>query len=50
MILFSGRIRLAAMYELWRRKNFVADCPMSVVTFLQTSGLLDEEACKEALK
>lgn len=43
MLLFSKRKRLADLFQVWREKNGVADCPLGVITFLHIHGLIDKE-------
>ncbi len=43
MINFSEREKLAEQYGLWRKENRAADYPLSVITFLQSRGLLNED-------
>ena len=50
MLLFTARLKLAEKYDQWRKENHVLDCPLSVVTFLLSMGLLDEDKCREYLK
>lgn len=42
MIHFSERLRLADLYDRWRKENKVADVPFSVISFIQHIGALDE--------
>jgi hypothetical protein len=49
MLLFTARQKLAEQYDLWRKENRVADCPFSVITFLQSRGLLNEDKVRQYL-
>jgi uncharacterized membrane protein len=40
MILFSDKIRLESIYDVWRRKHGVMDCCSTVITFLQIAGIV----------
>ena len=50
MILFSGRARIADEFERWAQERGAQSCPLNVVTFLMSEGLLDEEKAVEYLK
>ena len=43
MFLFSKRLELANKFEEWAKENHIKNCPLSVITWLYTQGLLDEE-------
>jgi len=49
MIYFTQRRKLGELYKQWIIDNHVYDCPSSVVDFLQTKGLLNEEKTHEFL-
>lgn len=49
MIYFTQRRKLGELYKQWIIDNHVYDCPSSVVDFLQTKGLLNEEKTNEFL-
>lgn len=40
MVTFSKRLLLEKKFEEWAEKNGVKKCPESMVTFLDTHGLL----------
>lgn len=50
MLYFSQRLKLAQAYEEYIKNNSIKDCPESVITFLSSNDLLDEEKCKEYIK
>ncbi len=43
MLLFSQRLKLQSLYLEWCARNNVADTPLSVITFLYSNDLIDEE-------
>lgn len=50
MIHFSERLKFNVLYNKWCSENNVLDCPMSVIVFLQSNGLITEERFKQFLK
>lgn len=43
-MLFSERLDLSVAYYEWCKTNHVADCALSVITYLDSRGLLKESA------
>lgn len=50
MILFSERLVVAEEFEKWAEENNVKNCPLSVLGFLETHGMLNEPATKDFCK
>lgn len=50
MILFSERLVVAEEFEKWAEENNVKNCPLSVLGFLRTRGMLNEPAIKNFCK
>ena len=45
MIHFSERLKISDKYNDWAKENNINVCsPMTVIAFLQSSGLLNEKA------
>lgn len=49
MLFFSQRRRLTMQFEAWCKENGVLNSPLSMVGFLQSQCLLDEEKVREYL-
>lgn len=43
MIWFKERVAIVTMYKQWIWKNGVADTPVSLISFLQIKGWLNED-------
>lgn len=50
MILFSDRVKLEDIYRKFLKDNKAKDCPLSVISFLQLKGLLNEDKVLELTK
>ena len=50
MLFFNKRKELEKRYYEWIKKNDVLDCPFSVITFLVSYDLMDEEMVLKFLK
>lgn len=50
MLLFSQRLKLQDLYLQWVKRNNVADTPFSVITFLHSNSLIDDEAANRYLE
>lgn len=50
MLLFSQRLKLQDLYLQWCERNQVADTPFSVITFLHSNSLIDDEAANRYLE
>lgn len=50
ILLFSKRMMLAAIFEDWADQNHVLICPMSVIGWLVSEGLLDISKAKELIQ
>jgi hypothetical protein len=50
MLLFSQRLKLQSLYLQWCKRNNVADTPFSVITFLHSNSLIDDEAANRYLE
>ena len=50
MIFYGDRARIADEFERWAQERGAQSCPLNVVTFLMSRGLLDEERAVEYLK
>ncbi|MBQ6500384.1 MAG: hypothetical protein IJI87_03205 [Mogibacterium sp.] len=46
MIWFKERVTIVTMYKHWIWKKGVADTPLSLITFLQIKGWLNEDKIK----
>lgn len=49
MIYFSDRLALAKLYDKWVDDEKISRCPETVISFLQISGLLNEEKAETFL-
>lgn len=49
MLLFSQRKKLGDLYLEWIKENSILDCPLSMVSFMQINGLLNEDKAREML-
>lgn len=49
MLFFSQRKKLGDLYLEWIEKNGILDCPLSMVSFMQINGLLNENKAREML-
>ena len=47
MVYFNQRNAIAKDYDTWCKKNNVKDCPLSVISYLEGKGFLNEEIIKE---
>lgn len=43
MLYFSHRKKLERLYKAWCEENGILDCPVSLISFLQVKGLLNQE-------
>lgn len=51
MLLFSVRNKLAERYEKWLKEYpEIKDCPLNVISFLESEKLLDEKKVKQFLE
>lgn len=52
MIFFSDRLKLESLFYRWARGHnpMIKECPSSVISFLQSNGLLNEDKVKEFVK
>lgn len=51
MLLFSARNELADRYENWLKEYpEIKDCPLSVITYLESEKLFNEESVKKFLE
>lgn len=50
MLLFSQRLKLQSLYLEWCKRNNVTDTPFSVITFLHSNSLIDDEAANRYLE
>lgn len=50
MTWFSQRLKLQDVYSEWCKENNIADCPMSVIAFLDTNGMINEDGVLEYLR
>ena len=52
MLFFTDRLKLEKMFYRWARGHepMIKECPMSVVSFLEGNGLLNEDKVKEFIK
>ena len=50
MTWFSQRLKLQEVYTEWCKENNVLDCAMSVITFLDTNGMVDEDGVLDYLR
>ena len=50
MVLFSERKELAEKYERWCQEHGVMNCSLSVITYLEANGFLEEDKIKQFLK
>lgn len=50
MIHFSDRLKFNALFSEWCSKNNALDCPINVIVFLQSNGLITEERFRQFLK
>lgn len=49
MIYFNDRLALAKLYDKWVDDEKISRCPETVISFLQISGLLNEEKAEAFL-
>lgn len=49
MLFFSQRKKLGDLYLEWIKENGILDCPLSMVSFMQINGLLNEDKAREML-
>lgn len=49
MVLFSERKELAEKYERWVQEYGAMNCPLSVITYLESNGFLKEDKIKHFL-
>lgn len=50
MIHFSERLKFNILFDEWCSKNNALSCPMNVIAFLQSNGLITEERFKHFLE
>jgi len=50
MLLFNNRRKLESLFLKWCNENGVAKTPLSVVSFLQINGLINEDKALEFIK
>lgn len=49
-LFFGDRVKLQEMYAKWSYENNVLDCPLSVIGFLESNGLINVEAAAKFIE